>query len=256
MPTPETKKVLVAVKAYPNPSKKYVETVCCAGVDTETLQWLRLYPIPYRDLDNSQKFQKYSIIQVRCWKSTEDSRAESYKVDSDSIQKLSHIDTKNKWQARKNIVLKTVSSSFCSILEEPTNKKSLGMFEPCNVQFSWEKAQIEDEAKRQAPYAQLSFLDKAKNPIEQIPFDFYYQFKCQNTSNCPGHKLPIVDWEIKQSYRKWRHMYGFEKELLQKIKQTWLDEICAQKNDVYFYVGNMNRFRDQFMVLGVFYPPR
>ena len=108
MPTPKSKKVLITVKAYPNPSKKYGETVCCAGIDTETLQWLRLYPIPFRDLDNSQKFQKYSIIQVRCWKSTEDSRAESYKVDSDSIQKLSLLDTKNKWQARKNIVLLTI----------------------------------------------------------------------------------------------------------------------------------------------------
>jgi hypothetical protein len=74
--------------------------------------------------------------------------------------------------------------------------------------------------------------------------------------NCPGHKLPIVDWEIKQSYRKWRSLYGSEDELLQKIKQRWLNEMCAQEKDVYFYVGNMNRFHDQFMILGVFYPPK
>jgi hypothetical protein len=257
MPTPETKRVLITVKAYPNPSKKYVETVCCAGIDKDTLQWIRLYPIPFRDLDNSQKFQKYSIIQVRCWKSKEDSRTESYKVDSDSIQKLLFLDTKkDKWQARKDIVLQTVSPSFCDILGDTNNNKSLGMFKPCDVQFSWEKAQLEDETKRQAVYAQLSFLDKAKNPIEQIPFDFYYQFKCQNVPNCPGHKLPIVDWEIKQSYRKWRSLYGSEDELLQKIKQRWLNEMCAQEKDVYFYVGNMNRFHDQFMILGVFYPPK
>ena len=29
-----------------------------------------------------------------------------------------------------------------------------------------------------------------------------------------------------------------------------------KKRDVYFFVGNMQRFRDIFMVLGVFYPPR
>jgi hypothetical protein len=256
MPVPETRKVLITVKAYPNPSKRYGETVCCAGIDTETLQWIRLYPIPYRDLDTPQRFKKYDIIEVRCRKSQDDHRVESYKIDSDSIRNLSHLDTKDKWQARKNIVLQTVSSSFCGILEEALNNKSLGMFKPCDIRFSWEKAQVGDETKRRACYAQLSFLDKAKNAIEQIPFDFYYQFKCQTAPNCPGHKLPIVDWEIGQAYRSWQYKYRPAEQLLQKIKHQWLDLICAPKNDVYFYVGNMNRFRDQFMVLGVFYPPK
>ena len=57
----ETKTVLVTVKAYPNPSRKYTETVCCAGIDIDTKKWIRLYPIPYRDLDESQKFKKYNI---------------------------------------------------------------------------------------------------------------------------------------------------------------------------------------------------
>jgi len=32
--------------------------------------------------------------------------------------------------------------------------------------------------------------------------------------------------------------------------------MCSVKNDVYFFVGNMKRFRQHFMVLGVFYPPK
>ena len=32
------KRVLITVKAYPNPSKKYGETVCCAGVDVNTTE--------------------------------------------------------------------------------------------------------------------------------------------------------------------------------------------------------------------------
>jgi len=86
MVTPVTKRVLITVKAYPNPSKKYGETVCCAGIDIESLEWVRLYPIPFRDLDSSQKFQKYTIVTVRCWKAPDDHRLESYKVDSDSIK--------------------------------------------------------------------------------------------------------------------------------------------------------------------------
>ena len=256
MVTPETKRVLITVKAYPNPSKKYGETVCCAGIDIDSLKWLRLYPIPYRDLDTSKKFSKYTVIKVRCWKASDDHRLESYKIDADSIEKLSHLDTRHKWESRKNIVLPTVSPSFCSILQDIVENKSLAVFKPCNIAFSWEKAALESDVKRKACYAQLSFWNTRKKAIEQLPFDFYYHFTCFNESNCPGHKLPIIDWEIGQAYRDWRHRYKTQEILLRKIKQRWLDLICSENNDVFFYVGNMKRFHDQFMVLGVFYPKK
>jgi len=256
MVTPMTKRVLITVKAYPNPSKKYGETVCCAGIDVDTLQWLRLYPIPFRDLDSSQRFQKYTIITVKCWKADDDHRVESYKIDADSIKKLSYLDTKQKWEDRKKIVLPTASSSFCNILQDTPKNISLGTFKPCNIDFSWKKSEMESQDKRLACYAQLSFFDTKKKAIEQIPFDFYYHFKCQDQTNCPGHILPIVDWEIGQAYRNWRYKYKPQELLLQKIKQRWLNLICSEKNDVYFYVGNMKRFRDHFMVLGVFYPQK
>ena len=256
MATPVTKRVLITVKAYPNPSKKYGETVCCAGIDIDTLQWLRLYPIPFRDLDTSHKFQKYTIISVRCWKAPDDHRVESYKIDIDSIEPVSHLDTKQKWQSRKRIVLPTVTPSFCSILEDTARSTSLGTFKPCDINFSWKKAALESEAKREACYAQLSFFDAKKRAIEQIPFDFYYHFKCHGRPDCPGHQLPIIDWEMGESYRKWRYRYRSQEQLLQKIRQRWLDLMCSEKNDVYFYVGNMKRFREHFMVLGVFYPQK
>jgi hypothetical protein len=256
MVTPKTKRVLITVKAYPNPSKKYGETVCCAGIDIDTLQWVRLYPIPFRDLDSSQKFKKYTIIKVRCWKAPDDHRVESYKVDADTIERLDFLDTKQKWAKRKNIVLPTLSPSFCKIQEETAQNKSLGIFKPIDIDFSWKKSPPESDAKRKACYAQLSFFDARKKAIEQIPFDFYYRFHCHSTANCPGHALPIIDWEIAQAYRDWRHRYKPQQLLLQKIKQRWLDLMCSAKNDVYFYVGNMKRFRDNFMVLGTFYPKK
>jgi len=256
MPTPEIRQVLITVKAYPNPSVKYGETVCCAGIDIETFEWVRLYPIPYRDLDESQKFEKYSIIKVRCWKAEDDHRIESYKVDADSIEKVDHIGTDDNWGKRKRIVLPTVSTSFCEIVGNTEKNKSIGVFQPVDVRFSWKKASMENEDARNACYAQLCFFEKSKKAIEQIPFDFYYDFKCCNTPDCLGHKLPIVDWEIGQAYRSWRYNYQPSENLLAKIRERWLDRICSVKNDVYFFVGNMKRFRDKFMVLGVFYPKK
>jgi len=105
----ERRRVLITVKAYPNPSKKYGETVCCAGVDLAANQWIRLYPIPFRDLDDEQRFKKYNVIEVNCAKATDDHRPESYKVDAGSIKVIEWWDsTKDNWAKRKSAVLPLV----------------------------------------------------------------------------------------------------------------------------------------------------
>lgn len=253
----EQKRVLITVKAYPNPSKKYGETVCCAGVDLSSGNWIRLFPIPYRDLDNDKKFKKYSIIEIRCRKATTDKRPESYTVDADSIKVIDWWDTNDKWEQRKNVVLPTLSPSMCRVLEEvEANDKSLAMIKPQEISFSWEVADTKDQAARDACYAQLSFFDKRKDAIEPIPYHFYYSFKCAGNYICPGHKMRIIDWELGQAYRNWRWRYPDEATLLTKIQERWLDRICSEDKDTYFYVGNMWRFRKTFMILGAFYPPK
>lgn len=250
-----TKRVLITVKAPPNPSRKYQETNCCAGIDLDSGELVRLYPIPFRLLDDSKKFPKYSIIKVTCKRPLRDKRVESYKVDQDSIEILDRLDTKNKWAKRKQIVLPTVSTSFCQIAEEVKLKKSLGIFKPGNVQFSVQKVSLPDQAKQQAPYRQYRLFDKRLKPLEQIPFLFYYKFKYFALPNCPGHTLSIHDWEITQAYRTWCYKYPSHSVLLQKIEERWMD-MCGPAKDVYFYVGNMWQRPKQFMVLGVFYPKK
>lgn len=147
----ETKTILIIVKAYPNPSNKYGETVCCAGIDIDTLKWIRLYPVTYRDLDESKKFKKYNVIKVKCERANE-SRIESYKIDCDSIQIIDHYDTKEKWSRRKKFVLPVVKSSFCQIIRDIEKNESLGVFQPCDMDFVWEKATLKDEIKRQTCY--------------------------------------------------------------------------------------------------------
>jgi hypothetical protein len=251
------KKVLVTVKAYPNPSKKYEETVCVAGIDLTTGKWIRLYPIPYRDLDDSKKFKKYNIIKIRANKSENDKRPESHKVDIDSIEIIGSLGTEDNWGKRKEIVIPTLDNSFCEILRKGCSEdKSLGMFKPAGVEFECSKAQMKKQEERDACYAQLSFLNSQKDTIEQIPHNFHYIFRCANEPACPGHKLPIIDWELVQSYRKWRYKYKPEAVLLEKIREKWQGMICSEARDTYFFVGNTKRFRDQFMILGVFYPPK
>jgi hypothetical protein len=133
---------------------------------------------------------------------------------------------------------------------------SLGLIKPTDISFEWTKQSLSGQQAREACYAQLSFFDKKKDAIEEIPFNFYYTFKCPTEPNCPGHKLSIIDWEIGQAYRDWRSNYPSEAVLLEKIKQRWLEIADTTKKDVYFYVGNLKRFRNTFMILGVFYPQK
>jgi len=193
----ETKRILVTVKAYPNPSRKYGETICVAGIDIDAQKWIRLYPIPFRDLDEDKKFKKYTIIEVKATKAIDDKRPESYKVDAGSIRQIDYLDTKDKWERRKEIVLPTADKSFCDIQRQNlSTKKSLGVFKPKNVDFLYCSAKPKDEKARESCYAQLSFFDKKKKTIEAIPYEFRYQFFCDDESSCPGHNLMIIDWEI------------------------------------------------------------
>ena len=250
-----TKRVLITVKAPPTPSKNYQETNCCAGIDLDSGKWIRLYPIPFRLLGSDQQFPKYSIIKVKCQRPIRDKRIESYKADQDSIEILSHLDTKNRWSERKKIILPTVSSSFCKILEDIKIKKSLGVFKPTDISFYFKKTVSKSKVEHQMVYNQHRLFDRKLKPIEQIPFAFYYKFKCFNQPNCLGHDLKIHDWEITQSFRSWRHRYKDQEELLEKIKERWLD-MCSSKKDAYFFVGNMWKHPKRFMVLGVFYPQK
>jgi hypothetical protein len=256
MATPESKQVLITVKAPPNPSEKYQETNCCAGIDLETSKWIRLYPIPFRLLDDDKQFPKYSIISVNCQKPLRDKRLESYKADQDSIRIIRCIGTENEWSERKKIVLPTLSSSFCQILEDVKLDKSLGVFQPTNVQFEIKKYVLKDEQARRTAYDQYRLFDKKLKPIEPMPFSAYYLFHCHKTADCPGHKLLIHDWELMAAYRSWRDKYPEENILLNKIREKWLDTLCSPKKETYFYVGNIWRRPKQFMVLGVFYPPK
>ncbi|MBI5360972.1 MAG: hypothetical protein HZA48_10370 [Planctomycetes bacterium] len=248
------KQVLVTVKAYPNPSNKYDETVCCAGIDLTNNQWVRLYPVPYRDLEESRKFKKYSIIEINCSKTINDKRPESFKIDSDSIEVIRWINTDKKWMERKEIVLQLPQKSMCKIISGVAlTDNSLGLIKPKDIKFDYSKKTVTPATN---DYNQLTFWNQQKSKLEEIPFNFYYFFHCEGEKECQGHRLSIIDWEIGQAYRKWKEECSTEEELLAKIQQKWLEIADTFNRDVYFYVGNMKRFRNIFMVLGVFYPPK
>ena len=78
-------RLLVTVKRYPTPSKKYDETVCTAGV-TEAGEWRRLYPIQFRSLHDHQQYKIFNRIRIRVEDQSSDGRPESRKARQDTLR--------------------------------------------------------------------------------------------------------------------------------------------------------------------------
>ncbi|MCA6084942.1 hypothetical protein [Candidatus Endomicrobiellum agilis] len=89
----EKKKILITVKTYPVPSKKYDETVCTAGI-TEDGEWVRLYPVEFRKLEYDKQYKKYDWIEVTAERRTEDFRKESFKPIG-TCRVVGHMGTKD-----------------------------------------------------------------------------------------------------------------------------------------------------------------
>jgi len=77
-----SEKVFIVVKTAPNPSTKYRETVCTAGI-TEKGKWIRMYPIPYRYLTTDKWFSKYQWVALDIKKrpKEKDFRSGTWKVN-------------------------------------------------------------------------------------------------------------------------------------------------------------------------------
>ena len=75
----------ILVKAQPHRSSKYFETVCCAGIGRDG-KWRRQYPVPFRILNDGQKFRRWDWIEYNFVKSSDDRRSESQKVLPESLK--------------------------------------------------------------------------------------------------------------------------------------------------------------------------
>jgi hypothetical protein len=57
-------RILILAKTYPSPSAQYVETSCVAGI-AQGGAMRRLFPVPFRMVEDGQQFKKWQWIDVR-----------------------------------------------------------------------------------------------------------------------------------------------------------------------------------------------
>lgn len=251
----EHKRVLITVRTYPAPARRGVEVSCSGGI-TDSGEWIRLFPIPYRFLSFDKRFRKYQWIDAMVKRSS-DPRPESYEVDLDSIEILGEpVPTHKQWLERKALILPLASPSLCHLQEQRhITGQTLGIFKPREIQGFVIKKDAPDwtHQEREKLLQHSLFQQSAKfEPLEKIPFKFLYRFRCDDTS-CGGHLLSCVDWELGQAYRSWRDKYGEHWEA--KLRDRFQHDMIT-KCDTHFFVGTVRAHPDSWIIVGLFYPRR
>jgi hypothetical protein len=64
--------------------------------------------------------------------------------------------------------------------------------------------------------------------------------------------MSCTDWEMGQSYRRWRRDYGDEWQ--NAFRQKYEREMI-EKLDTHFYVGTIHQHPKNWIIIGLFYPP-
>ncbi len=242
------------MRTYPVPASSTIEASCTGGI-TDQGNWIRLFPVPYRFLDEDQRFSKWHWIEVQVTKPTSDIRPESFKIKPESIKILGEIGTEREWRERRALVKPLLRPSMCAIRRERDERgaPTLGLFKPAEIKrLLIEPAAEKWTADEERILRQDTLFQKAPaETLEKLPFNFKYEFRCADVG-CNGHEMMCTDWEMGQAYRRWRREYGdgWERSFRQKFEADMI-----QKFDTHLFVGTVHRRPGTWIIVGLFYAP-
>jgi hypothetical protein len=231
---------------------------------------VRLYPVPFRRLDEAQQYRKYDWIDCRLQRNQKDPRPESFRpLDPAELVPVGHIDTANEWQERRLLILN--KARVYTRLEElitgaKVNRLSLAVFSPANIlDFVWQQEDREWDAnilrQMRDMYKQMDmFEDNAWREtfriIPKLPYSFSYRFL---DADGRESKLQILDWEVGALY--WnclKSSNGDEVQALEKVRAKYLDEFITK--DLHLFLGTTQQFHfvapNPWVVVGVFPAPQ
>lgn len=233
-------RVTILIKAVPRASKKYGETVCCAGV-TEDGNWKRLYPVRFRQLTGQSQFGRWDWVSFRYRRPTDDTRAESCHVYEDTIIVGGAVAPDRRPEFLDRLIVGSAKAAA-------GKGQSLGLIRPRNTRFIFKRkkdaiVQAEKQLFIRAA-RQTSFLDTELELLEPLPFAFAFQFEDDDGK----HMYQCGDWETQATFWKWREKYG-ETRALEHLSARYNDEY--PKKGVVFALGNVLKRPQIWQLLGV-----
>lgn len=257
-------RILILAKTYPSPSAQYVETSCVAGI-SQNGAMRRLFPVPFRMIEDGQQFRKWQWIDVRVEKAPKDHRPESHKIYVDTINCGDVIDTKKAWSGRWEWLEKIPAFDSYDAIEATrlADGLSLALLRPKRlIGLEISKARNpdwtdEEREKLFQEQTQGNLFDEVEErrqvkQLRKVPFDFYYRYVYDTPEGEKERKHKIVDWEAGALFWKCRESHGTD---WGKPFRAKLEEDLGAK-DLMFLMGNQHRFQDQWLIISLVYPPK
>ena len=260
----QKQRILVTVKTYPTLSRKYGETVCTAGVRSDG-SWVRIYPVPFRRLEQSEQYRKFDWLECALLRNRSDPRPETFRPRSAAeMQPIGHMDTSDNWRERRQLLLETarVHTSLTELIEgAKANRLSLAVFKPSRItDFVWESEERDwnaakvDEMREKTNQTEIFAEDAWRETfkvIPKLPYSFSYRFE---DSEGRKSELQVLDWEVGALY--WnclRGNDGDEPAALEKVRHKYLTEFL--KRDLHFFLGTTQQFHfvapNPWVIVGV-----
>lgn len=257
-------KILILAKTYPSPSAQYIETSCVAGI-SENGGMRRLFPVPFRMVEDGQQFKKWQWINVRVEKANKDHRTESHKVYVDTINCGDVIDTKKSWGSRWQWLEKMPAFTSFDALDAAriADRVSLALLRPKRLlglditkarNPDWTDEEREKLLQEQMQGNLFSEAEERKQvkQLRKVPFDFHYRYVCDTPEGEKEHRHKIVDWEAGALFWHCRQNHSVDWE---KPFRAKLEEDLGSK-ELMFLMGNQHRFQDQWLIVSLIYPPK
>jgi hypothetical protein len=241
-----TERALVLVKAFPQPSQKYEETVCCAGINPLG-EFVRLYPVRYRHLRADQQFVRWDVIEYEQERPSNDPRPESRHISEDSIRVVQRASQLSD-DARVASWAPHVSESLVALRAANVESgKSLGIVKPDqgSVRFRPRKLQAGSPEARQlsSDFKQVSLIDANPLPDLVVEYEFSYRF----TSAGNKHDMKTHDWEVQAAYFAYKRRYG--ESALDKLREEY--EVSIPSRHLHLVMGTMLAHPRQFIAIGL-----
>jgi len=257
-------RILITVKTYPTLSRKHGETVCTAGI-REDGSWVRIYPVPFRRLDEKEQYRKFDWVECDLVKSPKDPRPETYHPsDLHKLQPTGHVGTSDNWCERRRLILRTAkvhTSLTALIAAAKANELSLAVFKPARItgfiseteDREWDPKKVE-EMRNLTQQGDLFAEDawrKTFKVIPKLPYSFSYRFE---DADGRARELQVLDWEVGALYWKClRRADGNEKTALAKVREKYLDQFSTC--NLHFFLGTTLQFHlrapNPWVIIGV-----
>ncbi|MBK6854424.1 MAG: hypothetical protein IPG93_23310 [Burkholderiales bacterium] len=256
-------RILILCKTYPSPSARYVETSCVAGMD-ESGRLIRLFPVPFRLVEDEQQFRKWQWISARVRRTQDDARPESHRISVDTIQLQGEpLPAREHWPERWHAIRDVRVFAAFNDLEQARvqNGISMGLVRPSRL-TSMDITAVKDpdwtddeKAKLLQEQAQGSLFDVVEDQrtlktLKKLPFDFHYRYECSAGGVTTSHRHKLVDWEAGALYwnicRKPDWQAAFRQKFITEFNQR----------EVLFLMGTIHRFPGQWLIVSVLYPPK